>query len=234
MAKKSTDSNTVKKRKDKIVEKELQKNIKEQEDSDNEIITDNNKDEIRDPFQEIDKLINQMNNEDTNRKQSIQQGKIYRFFQNRWVKLIRKIVEAVVWVSLSVYVAIKTEFKDVILYSDQVNRLWFNIGLFGLFGFSLLFLYSCYLFYFVSGDPKDWDKTYPQVVPIATVFLCIFSIGSIVGCWPVWGFYTPFILVLYLTGVAGIIELVSWGDLAKNFDEQKQEQQEQQQHQKQQ
>ncbi|KAF2073950.1 hypothetical protein CYY_004737 [Polysphondylium violaceum] len=192
----------------------------------NEEEQDRMDDESTDPFQKIEKLITQFNEEDIARKQSRQQGRLYRFFQNKWVKLIRKIVEAAIWVSLSIYVGIKTEFKDVVLYSDQINRLWFNIGLFGLVGFSVLFFYSCYLFYFVSEEPADWEKTHPRVVPIATVFLCIFSIGVIVGCWPVWGFYTPFILVLYLAGVAGLIELVSWGELAKRVQTENDKQQE--------
>jgi len=65
---------------------------------------------------------------------------------------------------------------------------------------TLLLYMSVYLPYIVRIREESEEHS-PQVVPLLTLFLLITFLTSIMGLWPVWGWFTVPIIVVIATGV---------------------------------
>ncbi|KAN0045557.1 hypothetical protein ACTA71_005935 [Dictyostelium dimigraforme] len=161
----------------------------------------NNKGEV---FQSISNIFNEFNRQEKERNDIARIP--HKIWDNYWVKKIIRIIEIIFWISLGLGTAYYTDLINVVLYSDIVNRLYFNIGIIGLVGFISIYIYCGYFSKVdVKKNDDDWEKIHPKLIPIATICLVIFSFGIIIGCWPVWGFLTPLFLFIYFASISYII-----------------------------
>ncbi|KAN0007165.1 hypothetical protein ACTFIU_005359 [Dictyostelium citrinum] len=160
-----------------------------------------NKGEI---FQSIKNIFNEFNRQE---KEKNDIARIpHKFWDNYWVKKIIRIIEIIFWISLGLGTAYYTDLINVILYSEIIKRLYFNIGVIGLIGFISIYIYCGYFSKVdVKKNDDDWEKIHPKLIPIATICLVIFSFGTMIGCWPVWGLLTPLYLFIYFASISYII-----------------------------
>lgn len=70
----------------------------------------------------------------------------------------------------------------------------FNIGIVALVVFAVLILYASIYLPYVRKISIDVQIYAPRLIPVATVFGCIASLGFMFGLWPIFGFFTPIIL----------------------------------------
>ncbi|EGC37197.1 hypothetical protein DICPUDRAFT_87062 [Dictyostelium purpureum] len=164
----------------------------------NENLNVNNKNEI---FQNIDNIFKEFEAE------QVEQPRPYnRFWDHPVTKKVIRVLEYIFWLSFGSITAYKTDLINVILYSSDVNRFYFNISILGLVGFIILYVYCAY---FSKVEDKrantDWEKLHPLVIPAATICLVIFTICAIIGFWNVWGFLTPIFLLIYFCSISYLI-----------------------------
>ncbi|KAM9952568.1 hypothetical protein ACTFIR_007622 [Dictyostelium discoideum] len=160
-----------------------------------------NKGEI---FQSIKNIFNEFNKQEKERNDIARIP--HKIWDNYWVKKSIRIIEIIFWISLGLGTAYYTDLINVILYSEIIKRLYFNIGIIGLIGFISIYIYCGYFSKVdVKKNDDDWEKVHPKLIPFATIFLVIFSFGIMIGCWPVWGFLTPLFLFIYFASISYII-----------------------------
>ncbi|KAM9982240.1 hypothetical protein ACTFIZ_006776 [Dictyostelium cf. discoideum] len=132
-----------------------------------------NKGEI---FQSINNIFNEFNRQE---KEKNDIARIpHKIWDNYWVKKTIRIIEIIFWISLGLGTAYYTDLINVILYSEIIKRLYFNIGVVGLIGFISIYIYCGYFSKVdVKKNDDDWEKVHPKLIPFATICLVIFSFG---------------------------------------------------------
>ncbi|KAK5583241.1 hypothetical protein RB653_004832 [Dictyostelium firmibasis] len=160
-----------------------------------------NKGEI---FQSINNIFNEFNRQEKEKNDIVRIP--HKIWDNYWVKKIIRVIEIIFWISLGLGTAYYTDLVNVVLYSEIIKRLYFNIGIVGLVGFISIYIYCGYFSKIdVKKNDDDWEKIHPKLIPIATICLVIFSFGIMIGCWPVWGILTPLLLFIYFASISYII-----------------------------
>lgn len=119
---------------------------------------------------------------------------------------------AICWVLASLYVLYQSNFFYVIWTSEATNTVFFGISLM-LFGiFVTLVVYAAFL---LPGT-EEVEVTAPSLIPIASAVGCLCFLTSLIAFWPVWGWYTPVILVVLQVGylmLGSFLPKSSWGSL---------------------
>eukprot|EP01113_Clastostelium_recurvatum_P045613 TRINITY_DN7856_c0_g1_i2.p1 TRINITY_DN7856_c0_g1~~TRINITY_DN7856_c0_g1_i2.p1 ORF type:complete len:157 (+),score=16.45 TRINITY_DN7856_c0_g1_i2:195-665(+) len=119
------------------------------------------------------------------------------------------IAESLLWASGAAAVLYFTDFINVCLYSTEVSRPWFNVGVAALAVNVVIGLYLAYFLPYVKGiKERQWEGHSPYAIPVATAAAVIGSICLTVGLWPVWTFFTPFMLFFLLMGLLMILRYI--------------------------
>ncbi|CAH1782792.1 unnamed protein product [Owenia fusiformis] len=114
-----------------------------------------------------------------------------------------------IWVASSGFLIYYTEIISTVMYNEQINRTWLYVGA-GLFSATVAI--AIYLCHWVTGKygvpPDDWMKTNPQLIPLAIVCFLSSCISITVSLWPVWSYYTPGMLFVYVMGLISVIYII--------------------------
>lgn len=119
------------------------------------------------------------------------------------IESIQTKIWAAVWTAAMIAVIYFTDFFLVLLTSDRVNRLWFNLAVL-CWGIDLACLLYLAVYLPLKGIDLEWNVYCPRVIPIASGAMVLGSFFLMCATWPVWGFMTPFIL-----GIIGVGMLLS-------------------------
>ncbi|EGG17030.1 putative transmembrane protein [Cavenderia fasciculata] len=149
----------------------------------------------------LDALVQQFMNEHNTSKKKVEDIEQ----SHPWVVYLKKKLEMLFWIGSSLYLGHYIDFINVILYSSEINRVYFYISIAALLSFFSIYIYITYISKKGGGKPENWDKSHPKAVPYATICLVIFTFGFIIGCWNKWGFFTPGILFVFLIGLSYLV-----------------------------
>ncbi|WAR22195.1 TM128-like protein [Mya arenaria] len=139
---------------------------------------------------------------DTKKKFDIQHRK-YRKSESAYS------IQNVCWLIASMAVFYYTDFYRAVLYDPRILRLWFNVGVV-LVGVNIciaLFL-IVYLSFIKKVHSDEWESRYPAAIPVASAAFVVGGIFMTVGLWPVWGIFTPAILIVFLMGFVVLIAMM--------------------------
>lgn len=77
---------------------------------------------------------------------------------------------------------------------------------------TVLFLYLTVYLPKVKGltDSSAWPVYCPRVIPASTIFFVLSVVFLIRGCWPVWGFLTPLLVIIQMMGWLFATHLIPW------------------------
>jgi len=103
-------------------------------------------------------------------------------------------LHALMWIAADATLLYATDFFKKCFQDDRVNRAAFNLGVVSLVVFAVLILYASIWLPYVKRVTIDVQIYAPRLIPVATVFGSIASLGFMIGLWPVFGFFTPIIL----------------------------------------
>lgn len=105
-------------------------------------------------------------------------------------------LHAIVWVALAIVVVYYSNFFLVIWESTKVNRLFFGFTLMSFSVFGIMTLYAA----FVLPQNEEIEVTAPRLVPVASAVGGFCYLCAHIAFWPVWGWYTPAILISLMIG----------------------------------
>ena len=100
------------------------------------------------------------------------------------------------WMAAAIAVLYYSNFFTVIFTHSGVNPLFFALTLMGFGIFASMTLYALF------GLPRDEDieVVAPRLIPTATAIGFTTFMSALIAFWPVWGWYTPLMLVVMLMG----------------------------------
>ena len=119
--------------------------------------------------------------------------------KRKWVARLHYLsakLHALAWIAGAVFVLYKSNFFRVIWTHDQTNHFYFGLSLLLFGGFLGMVTYATYLFQ-VNQDP---DVVAPNLIPAAALTTCALFFTATAAFWPIWGWYTPGILVVLAMG----------------------------------
>jgi len=116
------------------------------------------------------------------------------------VKWVRSKIEAVVWLGGTAALLRYLDFIHVVLYSNRVDRLWFNMGCLAFIANFFVFLYLAVWLPYMEGIDDDWEDHCPRVIPTATLIGIFSTLCFTIGLWPLYHLLTPVILFVMLMG----------------------------------
>ena len=119
--------------------------------------------------------------------------------KRKWVSRLNYMtdrIHAIGWILATIFVIYYSNFFLVIWENEKVNSIFFSIALIAFGIFSSMTIYAS----FVIKNIDDIEVTTPRLIPVASTvgFLCFLS--SVIAFWPVWGWYTPAMLLTMLMG----------------------------------
>ena len=134
-------------------------------------------------------------NEESKDREDLVQSSMRRVVKrNANIEAAANKLHALIWIATDVVLLYATDFFSKCFHDDRVNRAAFNLGIISLVVFTVLILYASIWLPYVKKVTIDVQIYAPRLIPVATVFGVIASLGFIIGLWPVFGFFTPVIL----------------------------------------
>lgn len=119
-------------------------------------------------------------------------------------------LHAFFWVLAGVMVAYQTDFVRVLMESDRVNRVWFNIAV-TCFSINVVIMgYLAVWLPYVKRIKVSWNLYSPRAIPTATAVGLICAVALNISLWNVWGFLTPLILFAVFVGCLFSLHFVPW------------------------
>ncbi|XP_052220077.1 transmembrane protein 128-like [Dreissena polymorpha] len=118
-------------------------------------------------------------------------------------------IQNICWLIAAMGVFYYTDFYLALMYDHRILRMWFNSGVI-LIGVNMgigLFL-IVYLSYFKKISSDNWEREYPAAIPVASAAFVVGGILMTVGLWPVWGIFTPLILLILFMGIVVTIAML--------------------------
>lgn len=103
-------------------------------------------------------------------------------------------LHALVWVLGDALLLYATDFVRVCTEDERVNRPAFNVGVVGVGVFAFLMVYATLWVPYVKRITLDIQIYSPRLIPVATAFGVLASLSFMIGLWPIYGLFTPFIL----------------------------------------
>ena len=107
--------------------------------------------------------------------------------ESTWLEYAFKKLSALLWILVAAALAWYIKLPDVIVASYDPNNkgrqltvFWFNVGLTGFAGWSLMALYLVIWLKYIKRIEVEWEEHSPRAIPIATV--C--AVSSLLGCAP--------------------------------------------------
>ncbi|OMJ95639.1 hypothetical protein SteCoe_884 [Stentor coeruleus] len=119
--------------------------------------------------------------------------------KKKWVARLNYLsdrVQAVLWVLGAIFVIYYSNFFHVMWESEKINSLFFGISLVTFGIFTSMTIYAS----FALPNFEDIEVVAPRLIPVASMFGFICFMSSLIAFWPVWGWYTPLMLITMLMG----------------------------------
>ena len=126
-------------------------------------------------------------------------GQRYREERKRRKENVEQVsnkIHAFLWIVADILLLYLTDFWNVCVGDDRVNRTAFNLGVVCLGVFSCLICYAAIWMPYVKHVNMDVQLYAPRLIPTASIFGVLASISFLVGLWPVFGIFTPIILTI--------------------------------------
>ncbi|XP_075951842.1 transmembrane protein 128 [Anarhichas minor] len=114
---------------------------------------------------------------------------------------------SIFWLVASIGVTYYVDFLHNIMENDDIKSWWFNVGLI-LLGICLSLAMFCIVYLEWFKGIQHYDQQYPAIPPITTAAFIAASCSLNMALWPVWSFFTPFILFTQFMGVVMFISLL--------------------------
>ncbi|XP_037632654.1 transmembrane protein 128 isoform X1 [Sebastes umbrosus] len=114
---------------------------------------------------------------------------------------------SIFWIVASIGVTYYVDFLHNIMDNDDIKSWWFNVGLI-LLGVCLSLAMFCIVYLEWFKGIQHYDQEYPAIPPITTAAFIAASCSLNMALWPVWSFFTPFILFTQFMGVVMFISLL--------------------------
>ncbi|KAM6946640.1 transmembrane protein 128 isoform 1-T1 [Lycodopsis pacificus] len=114
---------------------------------------------------------------------------------------------SVFWLVASIGVTYYVDFLHNIMENDDIKSWWFNVGLI-LLGICLSLAMFCIVYLEWFKGIQHYEQEYPAIPPITTAAFIAASCSLNMALWPVWSFFTPFILFTQFMGVVMFISLL--------------------------
>ncbi|KAK9529379.1 hypothetical protein VZT92_013477 [Zoarces viviparus] len=114
---------------------------------------------------------------------------------------------SIFWLVASIGVTYYVDFLHNIMENDDIKSWWFNVGLI-LLGICLSLAMFCIVYLEWFKGIEHYEQEYPAIPPITTAAFIAASCSLNMALWPVWSFFTPFILFTQFMGVVMFISLL--------------------------
>ncbi|XP_031698822.1 transmembrane protein 128 [Anarrhichthys ocellatus] len=114
---------------------------------------------------------------------------------------------SIFWLVASIGVTYYVDFLHNIMENDDIKSWWFNVGLI-LLGICLSLAMFCIVYLEWFKGIQHYDQEYPAIPLITTAAFIAASCSLNMALWPVWSFFTPFILFTQFMGVVMFISLL--------------------------
>ncbi|CAG9328176.1 unnamed protein product [Blepharisma stoltei] len=105
-------------------------------------------------------------------------------------------LHAAAWIVLAVVVLYYSNFFLVIWESTKVNQLFFSLTM---MTFGIMTAMTLYVS-FILPSHEDIEVTAPRLIPLASAIGGFCYLCAHIAFWPIWGWYTPFILFSLMLG----------------------------------
>ncbi|EDO37132.1 predicted protein, partial [Nematostella vectensis] len=116
-------------------------------------------------------------------------------------------VHSIFWMTAAMLVFYYTDFYIAVKVDDRINRPWLYLGT-ALIGINVIV--GLYFVVWCSYYKKvtDWDQESPALIPVATFSFISGLVCCTIALWPVWSFFTPFIIFTLFMGVVFLTTLI--------------------------
>ena len=136
--------------------------------------------------------------------------------KKKWVARLNHIsdrVHSIAWVLASVFVVYYSNFFHNIWENEKINNLFFAMSLISFGVFSSISVYATFL----TPSFDDLEITSPRLIPAATIFGFICFNSTLIAIWPVWGWYSPPMLVTMMMGYLMVGTFLPKGNLGSGL-----------------
>ena len=116
------------------------------------------------------------------------------------VKKVRSKCEATLWVGGCIWLLSYLDFIHVVLESNKVDRLWFNMGIIAFLVNVVIFSYLAFWLPYIAKVDEEWEDYCPRVIPTATLVGLFSTLCIVIGLWPIYGILTLPILFVFFMG----------------------------------
>ncbi|XP_078069257.1 transmembrane protein 128 [Mustelus asterias] len=114
---------------------------------------------------------------------------------------------SVFWILSSIAVTYYVEFFSTIKTDYRIEGRWFLLGT-SLLIISLLIAFYCIFYLEWYRGIGEYEQYNPTLVPSATASFIAAAVCFNIALWPVWSFFTPFILFTQFMGVVMFVSLL--------------------------
>ncbi|XP_078398077.1 transmembrane protein 128 [Cetorhinus maximus] len=111
------------------------------------------------------------------------------------------------WILSSIAVTYYVEFFSTIKTDYRIEGRWFLLGT-SLLIISLLIAFYCIFYLEWYRGIGEYEQYNPTLVPSATASFIAAAVCFNIALWPVWSFFTPFILFTQFMGVVMFVSLL--------------------------
>ncbi|XP_072435174.1 transmembrane protein 128 [Chiloscyllium punctatum] len=116
-------------------------------------------------------------------------------------------MHSVFWILASIAVTYYVEFFSTIKTDYRIEGRWFLLGS-SLLIISLLIAFYCIFYLEWYRGIREYEQYNPTLVPSATASFIAAAVCFNIALWPVWSFFTPFILFTQFMGVVMFVSLL--------------------------
>lgn len=114
---------------------------------------------------------------------------------------------SVFWLVASVAVTIYTDFFNILLHSDIINRWWLNVGV-ALLALCLSLALFCILYLDWFRGISHYEQEFPALPAVTTAAFIAASCSMNMALWPLWSILTPLVLFTQFMGVVMLVSLL--------------------------
>lgn len=114
---------------------------------------------------------------------------------------------SVFWLVASVAVTIYTDFFNILLHNDIINRWWLNVGV-TLLALCLTLALFCILYLDWFRGVSHYEQEYPALPAVTTAAFIAASCSLNMALWPLWSILTPLVLFTQFMGVVMLVSLL--------------------------
>ncbi|OCT96718.1 transmembrane protein 128 [Xenopus laevis] len=116
-------------------------------------------------------------------------------------------IHSVLWVLAAASLTYYTDFFQVVKEILQGGCMWLLTGTI-LLAISISIALYCIVYLEWYCKISDYDNQYPALVPVTVAVFVTAAVCYNVALWPIWSFFTPFILFTQFMGVVMLVSLL--------------------------